>query len=125
VTPTAEWNFAGRLVKRLGPCSYLIADDLPGGTAAADSGIWRLLDIRWFEGGRSSADWLFSISLQHLGLFGRYLRGSRGGASGRSRGHSFSNDASGSNGRQSRVDRSGPSGPEALRKDLFFVCMVT
>jgi len=42
-----------------------------------------------------------------------------------SRGHSFSNDASGSNGRQSRVDRSGPSGPEALRKDLFFVCMVT
>jgi acyl-CoA synthetase (AMP-forming)/AMP-acid ligase II len=24
VTATAEWNFAGRLVKRLGPCSYLI-----------------------------------------------------------------------------------------------------
>ncbi len=22
--PTAEWNFAGRLVERLGPCSYLI-----------------------------------------------------------------------------------------------------
>ena len=24
VTATAEWNFAGRLVERLGPCSYLI-----------------------------------------------------------------------------------------------------
>jgi acyl-CoA synthetase (AMP-forming)/AMP-acid ligase II len=39
MTPTAEWNFAGRLVKRLGPCSYLIdaatgrticPGDLPG-----------------------------------------------------------------------------------------------
>lgn len=43
MTATAEWNFAGRLVKRLGPCSYLIdaatgrtiwPGDLPGLIAA-------------------------------------------------------------------------------------------
>jgi hypothetical protein len=56
VTASTEWNFAGRLVERLGPGSCLIdaatgRTICPEGFAAADCGVWRLLDFCWFEGG--------------------------------------------------------------------------
>src|SRR5271154_2353161 len=84
VTASAEWNFAGRLVNRLGPCSCLIdaatrrtidPADLPRPISACGA---PLMSSGLKEGDRVLIG--FSLSLHCLGLFGSHVRGPGGSA---------------------------------------------
>ena len=108
MTAIAEWNFAGRLVHRLGPCSYLIDAatgrynppwDLPRLIAAYGAS---LIAAGLNKGDRVLIGCTLSPSgtLVYLGSNGYWPRG---GAGGGSHANNLSGDAVGSDGRRKLV----------------------